>query len=83
MIRPTRMAKLDMYNYKLYLADGHVQRVRIYVDSIHDPVIADISGEIAGNDGFMYVEGYYLKFIEMEVVQLDQQYYVELEVKEI
>ena len=84
MIRPKRMAKLDMYDYSIVFSEGHVSNVLITVDSLHDPIIADISGEIAGNEGFMYVEGHYLKFIEMAVAKLrDNIVCLNIEVLEI
>lgn len=83
MIRPKRMAKLDMYDYSLDFNGNHVTKVRIVVGNLHDPIIADISGEVKGNEGFMYVEGYYLKFIEMSVVTEDSQYLLDIEVLEI
>ena len=77
------MAKLDMYDYNIVFSEGHVSSVLITVDSLHDPIIADISGEIAGNEGFLYVEGHYLKFIEMSLEVRDSIVCLNVKVLEI
>ena len=65
--RPTRYAKLDNYDYDLEFAKGLVTGVSIKVDSCTDVDIADVASDITGADGNIYVEGHYLKFLEMTI----------------
>jgi len=65
--RPTRYAKLDNYDYDLEFTKGLVTSVSIKVDSCTDVDIADVASDITGADGNIYVEGHYLKFLEMTV----------------
>lgn len=66
-LRPTRYAKLDNYDYDLEFTEGLVTGVSIKVDSCTDVNIADVASDITRADGNIYVEGHYLKFLEMTV----------------
>ena len=65
--RPTRYAKLDDYDYYLQFNKDLVTGVSIEVDSCTDVNIADVASDITGADGNIYVEGHYLKFLEMTI----------------
>ena len=67
MARPERYAKLDNYNYKLYYVNDRVNYVYIKVDRTNSVEIADIATEVNGAEGNIYVEGHYLKFVDMKV----------------
>lgn len=81
--RVERYAKLDNYDYSLTKdSNGKVEYVVIVVDSSVDVVIADISSEITGADGNIYVEGHYLKLVKMVVGRGPERTYLTIEVEE-
>lgn len=60
-------AKLDGYDYELYFLDEKLVQIEINVDSNTDVIIGDISTEINANEGSIYVEGFYVQLIKMNV----------------
>lgn len=66
MNKPERYAKLDNYDYTLFyeMEMDTIVRIRIRIARENYVDIADINSEITACDGFIYVEGNYLKQID-------------------
>lgn len=58
---------LDMYDYTLTELPNDLFSIEIPVSTIRDLEVADISTEVTGTDGYIYLEGHYMKLIRIKV----------------
>ena len=74
-----KLAKLDMYNYRLLPGT-----IRIHIEGTTDPDLVDILSEIEATDGRIYVEGYHFSYKDnYRLITDNGETYIELDVVEV
>lgn len=61
-------AKLDEYDYELVYRNNHVLAIHIPMQSFSDVIASDISTDVDVHDGYIYVEGHYLRSKSLTLV---------------